>query len=151
MNPLLEKTKQAILQSADERLRPVIQKVVDAGLKVMFSPETRELTLRQLKGGADPEAIGAGAAKLMGVLFNQSKGTIPMQAAIPASTILLCEALQFLEDAGVAQVNQDLLAQSMKATGSSILQMFGVTPDKLQGMIGNQQQPGIVAAARGGV
>ena len=39
----------------------------------------------------------------------------------------------------------------MKATGSSILQMFGVTPDKLQGMIGNQQQPGIVAAARGGV
>lgn len=138
-NPLLQKTEAATLAKADKRLRPVIEKIVAAGKKVMYSDGTRQMMMDQLKQGVDPENIGAGIAKLMGVLFNQSKNTIPMQAGIPAATILLCEALQFIEDSGKAKVDENLLAESAKAMGSAILQMFGVTPERLQGMMGKAQ------------
>ena len=151
MNQLLEQTKRDILQKKPE-LRPVIDKIVKAGQEVMFSKETRGMLTKQLANGISPEAIGAGIAKLMGILFNQSKNTMPMQAMAPAATVLLCDALQFLEDAGAVTVDKNLLTDSTKAMGSSLLQLFGVTPEKLQGMVNKAQpqQPGIVAQAKGG-
>ena len=62
-----------------------------------------------------------------------------MKAAIPAATILLCEALDFMEKAGKVQVNPNTLAQAMQALASSLLQLFGVTPDKLQGALQQAQ------------
>lgn len=140
-NPLIDQTKQAIMQKSDERIRPVIEKVVAAGEKTMYAPSTREMTLQQLGDGTDPEKIGAGVAKLLGILYNQSRNTIPMQAMIPASIILLCEGLQFLEDGGARTIDADFLSQCTQATASNLLQLFGVTPDKLQSMIG-QAAPG---------
>jgi hypothetical protein len=135
MNPLLQKTTQAVLQKADPRIRPVIEKLFQAGKKVMYAPQTRQFMVKQLGDGKDPEAVGAGVAKIIAIIFNQSNKTAPMQALIPAAVLLLMEGLQFLEDAGAIKVNPQSLAQYTQAMGSSVLQMFGVTPDKLQGMV----------------
>jgi hypothetical protein len=167
MNPILQKTQDATLAKADPRLRPVIQKVVEAGKKLLYSDQTRKMVVSQLHQGTDPESIGAGVAKLFGVLFHQSKNTIPMQAGIPAATLLLCEVLQFMEDGGAVKVDANFLAECTKAMGSAILQMLGITPDKLQGMVDKAKgaqagapgqpaagvpaapPPGIVAGAQG--
>lgn len=141
MNPLLEESQAAILQQADERLRPVIMKLVAAGQEVMYSEKTRQMMVEQLGDGQDPEAVGAAVAKLTGILFNQSKNTAPMQALIPAANLLMLEGLQFLEDAGTIQVTPQSLAQYTMATNSSLLQMLGVTPEKLQGMIQQSGAP----------
>lgn len=141
MNPILTKTKEAVLQKADQRLHPVIMKLVGAGQEVMYSEKTRQMMVQQLGNGQDPEAVGAAVAKLVGILFNQSKSTAPMQALIPAATILLLEGLQFLEDAGTIQVTPQSLAQYMQAMASNVLQIFGVTPEKLQGMIKQSGAP----------
>jgi len=139
MNPLLEKTKQAVMNKADKRIHPVIMKLVNAGKQVIYSEKTRELSLKQIGDGKDPEMVGAAIAKLIGVLYNQSKKTAPMQAMIPAAVILLCEVLQFLEDAGSIKVDSNLLASYTQSMASSVLQVFGVTPDKLQGMMDKQR------------
>ena len=160
MNPLLEKTKAAILQKADPRLQPVIQKLVAAGEKIMYSPQTRDMTMKQLGDGKDPEKIGAGVAKLIGMIYSESKKTAPMQALIPAAVLLMCDGLDFIEQAGAAQITPEFLSQCTMAMGSNVAQLFGATPDKLQGMMGNQAQPnqtapqqpgqakGIIAGAR---
>jgi hypothetical protein len=54
---------------------------------------------------------------------------------------LLCEGLQFLEDAGKVKVDANFLAECMKEMGSAVLQVFGVSPQKLQSIIGQQGQP----------
>jgi hypothetical protein len=166
MNPILEQAKAAVLQKADPRLTPTINKVVHAGEKVMYAPETRKELMAALGDGSNPESIGSGIAKVLAVLFHKSKGTLPMQVGVPAATLLLLEALQFVEDAGKAKVTPEMLAECTKAMGSAVLQMFGITPDKLQAMFsqGDSQgapagaappQPaapgGIVAGAQGGV
>lgn len=160
MNPLLQKCVDATLQKAKPQLVPVINKVVLAGKKVMYDPKTRDMAIAELKKGTDPESIGSAVAKLMGLLMSQAKGTIPPEVLVPAAIVMLCEGLQFLQDAGAVQVTPDLLAQATQATGSAILQIMGVSADKLQSMVSGAQggqppaapQPaptGLVAGAQG--
>ena len=144
MNPILTKTKQAIEKKADPRLKPVIGKLVAAGMKVMYSEETRQMSIDALKGARDPESIGAAVAKLAGILFNQSKQTAPMQALVPAAMMLLVEGLSFLEESGAVEVTPELVADSTMAMTSSLLQLLGATPEQIQGYM---QKSGAQSAA----
>jgi hypothetical protein len=138
---LLQQTVQATLQKAKPQYVAAINKVVTAGKKVMYSQQSRQMVMAEMKqAGSDPEAIGAAIAKLIGILMAHAKGTMPAEVFVPAATILLCEALQFMEDAGALKVTADFLAQCTKATGSAILQLLGVTPDKMQAMLQKQPQ-----------
>jgi hypothetical protein len=139
-NPIIDKARQALLAKIDPRLTPVVAKVVDAGKQVMYSDQTRDMAIQQLKQGSDPESVGAAVAKLAAILFNQSKHTIPMNVLLPATMMLLFEALEFLEEAGTLKIDQEQLAAYCQATGSAFLQMLGVTPEKLQGLIGQAAQ-----------
>ncbi len=141
MNQLLEQAKAAVLKKADPRLVGVIKKVVAAGEKVMTSDQTRSMFVKQMAGGATPEAVGAGAAKLIGILQNQSKGSIPPEVLVKAATILMCEGLQLLEDAGKVKVTPDFLAACTKAMGSAVLQLLGATPEQLTQLLQKQGQP----------
>lgn len=142
MNPLLQKTQDAILQKADPRLVPVIKKLEAAGQQVMYSEKSRGMMIEQLGDGKNPEQIGAGVAKLIGIIYSESKKTAPMEALIPASVLLLCEGLNFLEEAGAIQVSNEFLSQCTMAMGSSVAQLFGATPEKLQTMISKGQGGG---------
>lgn len=173
-NPLLQQAAQAVMAKVPAQLQPIVQKIVATGEKVMYSPNTRDMMFKQLGGDGEPaELAGAGAAKLFGILFNQSKKTIPLEAGAPAAAILLFEGLDFLEQAGKVQVTPDVLAQATQALGSNMLQLLGVGPDKIQMLMtkansaqaaaqGNAEQPqggamqattappgGIVASAQG--
>lgn len=142
MNQLIEQTRQALLAKVDQRLLPVVQQVVEQGKRVMYSDQTRELAMKELRQATEPEGIGAAVAKLAAILLNQSKNTIPPQVLFPAAMQLMLEALQLLEDAGGLQVDNEMLAQCAQATGSAFLQMMGVTPEKLQSLVDKQGAKG---------
>lgn len=146
-NPLIDKARVALLAKIDPRLRPVVDKVAAAGKQVMYSEQTRDMAIQELKRGADPESVGSAVCKLAAILFNQSKKTIPMNVLFPATMLLLFEALQFLEDAGTLKVDAPQLAAYSQATGSGFLQMLGVTPEKLQGMFAQGGAPGAAPPA----
>jgi hypothetical protein len=135
MNPILQKAEAAYKAKIDPRLMPVVMKIVKAGQQVMYSPGTRHMMQQQFANGTDPESIGAGVAKLMGILYHASKMTAPMQALVPAGMLLLFEGLQFLEEAGRVQVTPDFLAQCTQATASALLQVLGVKPEQVQSAI----------------
>ena len=151
MNPLIDKTRQALMAKVDKRLAPVVAKVVESGKRVMYSDETRQMAMQELKKATDPEGIGSAVSKLAAVLFSESKQTIPPNVLFPATMQLMLEALEFLEEAGAVKVDNDFLAACTEATGSAFLQMLGVTPEKLQEMSQQQPpaQPGIVAGQMG--
>jgi hypothetical protein len=152
MNPLLQQTSDQMLAKVDKRLVPVINKVVESGKKVMYDPQTSEMAMTELSNaGNDPEAIGAAIAKLGGVLFAESQKTLPPSALFPALIILMCEALDFLEENGVVQVTPDFLAAVTQELGSAFLQMMGVSPEKLQSMVPEQGQGPSQPEAAGGL
>ncbi len=149
-NPLLVKTEQAVRAKLAPEHRKHFEKILTAGLLVMDGEQSHKLVAGQLKSGADPSDIaGAGTAKLLGVLINQSKGTMPMKAGIPAATVLLLESLDRLEELGKIEITNETLAAAMQSMSSALMQLFGVTPEKLSAMMkakqGAQQQPAQVA------
>ena len=150
-NPLLQQTEQAIMQKIDPKLQMQLQRTVTAGLQIMYGSKDN-LIAKQLGKSSDyAHNVGEGAAKLVGILYQQSKKTMPPSIAVPAATIFMCEGLDFLEKAGKVKVNPDLLSEATQDMGAAVMQLFGVSPDKMQSMMAQAQQrqqpPGIIAGA----
>jgi hypothetical protein len=171
MNQLLEQTRQKILESVQpQELVQSIEKVVEAGKKILYSPKTRDMVMQELQSDGDIEdVIGSGVAKLTGLVYAEYKKTLPMEVLMPVNMLLMLEVMDFLEQGGKLQVTNDTLAETTQATASAMLQLLGITPEKLEeytrqaqggagqgapeeAMAGGAQQPasGLIGNAMGG-
>jgi len=113
-------------------LKEPYQRVLLAGMKVLFDPQTHELALKQLEGpGPIAERLGKGIAGLMLTLFKESNRTMPPQLLIPAGTALLVRAADFLEQGGAEQVGNAEVAQAMVVMTDSLMAAFGLDPNKV--------------------
>lgn len=148
-NPLLVQVEQAITAKVAPDMRKAFNRLVIAGMKLMYAPQTEKMLRQQMNSGPPPVAAGQGAAKVVGLMLAKSKGTAPFKAMIPAGVMLTCEALDFLERAGKAELTPELVSEAAQEFGSAVLQMIDITPDKLEQMMARvpdaqkppQQQP----------
>ena len=148
-NPLLKQTEQAIMAKVEPNLQNPLQRTITAGLEIMYGSKQGVLKNQLMKSNDFAHNAGEGAAKLVGILFIQSKKTMPVKVAVPAATIFMCEALGFLEQSGKVKVTPELLADSTKDMAASVLQLFGVSQDKMNAMIGQSVKPrGLLNNAR---
>ena len=120
----------------DMKLPPELQqayeRVVVAGMKMMFSKETNKYMLKQLEGeGSMAEKLGGGIAELMIALFLESNKTMPPQVIIPAGTELLVQAADFINKSGLAEVTNRDVGDGIQMMMSLIFRQFGIDPDKL--------------------
>lgn len=142
-NPALQSVEQAVQEKVPQEMQEAFQRIVTAGEAIMYSPESRESVMQQMNGEGDPaESVGEGVAKLFIILLQKSKGSMPMEAGIPAAQVLLCEGLDFMEKAGKIQATPDIIASATKAMMGYLLQLMGVSQEKLQQLMqaGAQQQ-----------
>jgi hypothetical protein len=146
-NPVLLKCEQKTQQSVPAELQQSFQRIVAAGEKIMYSPQTRHLIMAKLQSGDPATVVGDGVGELFGILLKESKGTMNMKAAIPATTMLLCDALGLLEQAGKLQVTDAILAAATKEKNSTIMQLLKITPKTLQEMKARNQATGVAGAA----
>ena len=120
----------------DMKLPPELQqayeRVVVAGMKMMFSKETNKYMLNQLDApGSMAEKLGSGVAELMLMLFMQSNKTMPPQVIIPAGTELVVQAADFINQAGLAEVTNRDVGDGIQVMMAIILKQFGIDPAKL--------------------
>ena len=108
-----------------------LDRIVLAGKKVMFSEKSHRRMLEQLQGpGTIDVKLGQGIAGLMGLLMQESKGSLPHNLLIPAGMILLVVAAEFLRKMGTAVTDQDIGA-AVHAMTTAMLHAAGVDPDKV--------------------
>jgi hypothetical protein len=158
-NPTLTQIAAKTASMVDPRLRPVFERGVMAGLKVMHSSETHRMMIQQLTRPGNPaENAGEAAAKLVGLLIRDSRGSLPMEAMVPAGQVLLCYGLDFMEQAGQITADNKTIAAAFKAYASALLQLFNISPGGMQqaiqqGLAARQQpqQPQQVPQAQAGV
>ena len=120
----------------DMKLPPELQqayeRVVVAGMKMMFSKETNKYMLQQLEApGSMAEKLGSGVAELMLMLFMQSNKTMPPQVIIPAGSELVVQAADFINQAGLAEVTNRDVGDGIQVMMAIILKQFGIDPAKL--------------------
>lgn len=117
-------------------LENAYQRVVVAGMKIMFSPETRDEVLKQIDGpGPMPEKLAKGIAGLMILLFDQSNKTMPPQVIIPAGIELLVHAGEFLDKSG-SEVSDQEIGTAISLMIQMLLKTFGIDPAKMMAKLG---------------
>jgi hypothetical protein len=117
-------------------LQEAYERVVIAGMKVMFSKESHRAMLQEIqKPGPMGERLGKGIAGLMLMLFKESNETMPPAVIIPAGVNLLMEAVDFLRKSGLAKPTNAEIGDGIETMMSIVLEKFGVAPDKMAQML----------------
>ena len=132
-------------------LQNAYDRVVTAGMKVMFSKESHQVMLQEIqRPGPLDQRLGKGIAGLMLMLFKESNGSIPPSVIIPAGVKLLMEAVEFLRDSGLEKPTNADIGNGMEIMISTILEKFGVPPDKMAQMLNQFSNENIPAAPQMG-
>jgi len=127
-----------------EGARDAVDRVVAAGMRIMYAPESRQKIMAEIQRKAPvPQKIAEAMTGLLLILDQKSKGGIPMAAIFPAALELLGEAGKTLEAAGqtVTQEDYNEAARMMfvligKKLGASKEQLMGTAEQ----VVGGQQQ-----------
>lgn len=130
-------------------LQKAYERVVIAGMKVMFDKESHVMMLKSLKGpGSLGERLGKGITGLMLILFQESNKTMPPQVLIPAATTLLMQAADFIKKAKLEPITNKDIGEGMNIMVTTLLDKFGVTQDKIQQMVNQYDQTNVKAASQ---
>ena len=128
-------------------LQEAYDRVVIAGMKVMFSDESHKMMLQFMdeEGPAD-EKLGKGIAGLMLILFKESNETIPPQVIIPAAVQLLMRAADFAKKSGMDDITNEDVAGGIELMIAIILEKFGVDPSQFKQMLDQYDETAVNAA-----
>ena len=142
-NLLLIQSENGIRAKVPSNLKSAFDRVIEAGLTVMYSPEIssrRHAFIEQSKDQA--KDAGEGAERLIKNLYAQSNKTMPEDVIVPCAMIFAFEYLDLVEKTGKAQITPDLVGKATMITSQSVLQgMYGITKDHLE-QIMRQHQAG---------
>lgn len=124
-----------IAESLPKEFHEAFARVVKAGMKVIFSPETHDDVVEMLSQnqGDIGEAMGQQLASLMIMLFEKSNKTMPGEVIVPAGIYLLSEAEEFLERVTGEEITPDVTAMAMQTMIDTLMQAFGIDPQKFYG------------------
>lgn len=141
-DPTLAKTEDAMSKRVPPALQPALQKIMVAGRNMMYAPTHQGGTLANqvlAKPGDPLRNIAEGVVKLMLVMYKQSNKTMPLQAAIPATYMLLMEGLDYAESSGHIKVDSKAISAATKDCGALMLQAFNITPQMIKTVQQNPQ------------
>jgi hypothetical protein len=140
-DPFLQKTEQAVQAKVPQAMQSAFQRALQAGLTIMYTPKMQQRMMTGIQGLTD-QAQGAarGAANILGILFNQSKGSMPMQIGVPVAMSLMCEFLDLMEKSGKGPITPELVGQATQDTSAAVMQLFGIDQNKMHQVVGAGMQ-----------
>lgn len=145
-DPILQQAEQSIEASVPEEHRAMYESIVLAGMKVMFSKGTASLIEQQLDEGGDLASnVSDGVAKLIMIVFNESKQSVDQfaPASVLAAVTLLCHAFDYAEQSRGTEVTPEILANATKQVQMKVLKSYGISEDQVnQVAAGGMQQGG---------
>lgn len=133
-NQLLQQAQETVEKTVKDRA--AYDKIVAAGTKVIYDKATFTELIKGLEDSNDPALeVAEGIVGVLGVLYKQSRKTMPLTPMISAGMTLLIDALDFLEQAGMATIDKETLGKATTMYMNSLLSKMGLTPEKMQGML----------------
>lgn len=133
-NKILQATEAKMESALMPAVRGDYMKIVVAGGEAALHGGPNGL-LARLRQSRDPVASCAtGALNLVFLLRMQAKGTMPLQAMIPAAMTLMLQALDFADRMGIAKVGIGEVDRASHVFTNHLYKLLGVTPQRLSAM-----------------
>jgi hypothetical protein len=152
-NPLLKQAQTKIESGVQDR--DAYNRIVQAGTKVIYDKATFTELSKAIRQAQDPVTeIAEGMIGILGILYKQSRKTMPIPAMVTAGMSLLLDALDFAEQAGLVKIDKAQLNKATTHYLNSLLPKFGLTPDKIDATLGQLggtiKDPAKMAQIQGG-
>lgn len=130
-------------------LQEAYDRVVLAGMKIMFTKDSHKLMLKELqKPGPVGQKLGQGIAGLMLILVKESNNSIPPAVLIPAGIQLMMQAVDFMRQTGMEKVTNQDIGDGMELMIMTLMEKFGASPEKVQQMLNQFDNQNVQAAAQ---
>jgi len=139
--PLDERIEPPIRDQMNEKQNKELDRVLSAGMKLIFGKETHEQLFSNIRPEDEipiEDELGAAATNIMLVMFQKSGNSIPGEVIIPAGTILLARATDYINEAGIAQVTDEQFGSAVELYSDMI--QAKLNPEYEQKMQAGQQQ-----------
>lgn len=151
-DPLLVQVKREMEAKIPPELQDGYQRILVAGMKLMYSKETAKYAadyLKQVKAANnDPAMIAHGIIKLLEIVRRESQGKMSVPAAYPAAIVLMCYALEDMEKMLGAKITPELIAQTTRAVTAGYFALFQITQEQIkQAIKTGTPKPGAAPAA----
>jgi len=125
-----------------------LRRIIIAGKKIMFSKQTHKYMIQMLEKQGDlSEKLGVGMVELMGLVFQHSQGNLKLQLLVPAGSILLVSAGEYV-DKTQGGMTMDIFSEANKIMSAGIKKQVedgvarqGSQPGGAQPTQPNQMQP----------
>lgn len=132
-------------------LQDAYERVVLAGMKVMFSKETHRLMLKEIEGeGPIAERLGRGIAGLVLALVMKANYTLPPEVLVPAGLELMMQAVDFLRKTGAANVTDSEIGEAFQVFMRVLFEKFGVDSAQIEQLVNEYDNTAVDAAAQQG-
>jgi hypothetical protein len=134
-------------------LKPIYQKAVLSGERIMFDKQSHKMLLDELeKPDPMPDKIANGMIALIYMLWTQSNQTLPPQIIVPLTVVLTLRAFEFLQKSGEPDATKEVLGEAMALATTGIMAKFGVNEDQLPGLVkgGRPARDGLINSQVGG-
>ena len=118
------------------KMADAYQRVLVAGKKMMYAPETAEAIHGLILDDEVPmkNKLGEGVANLLVMMDNQGNGTIPKDVLIPVGVSLLFEAVDYMFECGIEVSEQDL-SDGMEIMVYGVYKAYNIPEEKVDQVI----------------
>lgn len=135
-SPILKSAEQQLESRLAPQMHESYARIVVGGMQAALHGE-RGGILASLRDSKDPiHDCAIGAINLCLILRKKSRGTMPLNAMVPAAMTLMLHALDFAEKIGVVKIGNAELVRASHIFGQTILQKLNVTPQMLKNAMG---------------
>lgn len=130
-NKLLRDAATAVEAKLTPETRQAYDKIVVSGMQVALNKGLEGMMAGLEKRGDPIRDAAQGAVNLVFMLRAEATGRMPEQAMVPASYTLLLQALSFIEEAKIAEIDRDTLTKATKTWTNTVFDRFRISPAML--------------------
>lgn len=139
VSPLVQKHMAALDQMTsmmDGKIGDAYDRVHEAGLKMLYSPDNSEMMISIIQDKSIPIAnkLGEGMANLLVMMDNTGNGTIPKEVLVPVGVSLMFEAADYLYEIGVEVTEEDMGA-ALELLIKGIFVGYGIDPAQMDNIV----------------
>ena len=130
-----------IFKQLPPELHQPLKQLLTAGMKLLFSKESHELTLKGINETDDvplSDELAVGAVSLFKLMLGKAKGQVPGEIVMPAAAILIARVLEFLQESGSTEVSDQVFSDAMEMFKAKIENDIGASE---QGQAAEQPMP----------
>lgn len=141
-NKLIQQAHDEVEKNVTDR--ESYDKIMESAMRVIYDKKVFEKIVKGIEESDNPvEDAAKGVVAILGAMAEKAQGTIPPEAAIQAGYSVLLDALDFMEQAGVLEIDKDAIARATMEYFETLLPSIGLTAEKLSAAM--EQVKGVVS------